>query len=484
MKPEDISNALNSLDDELISEADTIRNKKSRLKFNIIKTVAAVACVALVVTLWTVLTPPDAPNPPAVIPVYGAGIEAEYPEAVPFPDASDIDTPSGYDAYSDAYDKWFDARQKTRNQTSGYAESLAPFYQKTMNEILIGNDGENKVYSPLNVYMALSMLAETTEGESRKQILDLLGVTDIEALRTKANKMWLANYADDGATKSILANSMWLSDNCRYNQNTLKNIADNYFASSYSGKMGSDGFNKALQDWLDKQTGGLLGDAVKNVEMSDDTLMMLASTVYFNARWQDEFFEDKTKTDTFHSPKGDIKCEFMNSGDLSGVYFGEEFLAYKKYFVNNTAMMFILPDEDVSIDSLIKSDKMSDLFYSYEDKTRYCRITLSVPKFDVSYNTDLKENLKNLGIENVFSAEKAEFSLLDGEAPIELSRVDHAARVTIDEKGCVASAFTLEGLCGSAMPTEEVNFILDRPFIFAITSEEGAPLFIGVVNQP
>ena len=484
MKPDDISNALNSLDEELISEADGIRTKKSRLKFNIIKTVAAVACVALVVTLWTVLTPPDAPNPPTVIPVYGVGIEAEYPETVPFPDASNNDTPSGYDAYSAAYDKWFEARQKVRNMTSGYTESLAPFYQQTMSEILSNNNGENKVYSPLNVYMALSMLAETTEGESRKQILDLLGVTDIEALRTKANKMWLANYADDGATKSILANSMWLSDTVRYNQNTLKNIADNYYASSYLGDVGSDGFEKALQDWLDKQTGGLLGDAVKNVEMSDDTLMMLASTVYFNARWQDEFFEDKTKTDTFHSPKGDVKCEFMNTGDLSHVYFGEGFLAHKKPFVNNMAMRFILPDEDVSIDSLIKSDKLSDLFYSYEDKTRYCSITLSVPKFDVSYNTDLKENLMNLGIENVFSAEKSEFSLLEGEAPIALGKVDHAARVTIDEKGCVAAAFTVESLCGSAMPIEKVDFVLDRPFIFAITSEAGAPLFIGIVNQP
>jgi serine protease inhibitor len=33
-------------------------------------------------------------------------------------------------------------------------------------------------------------------------------------------------------------------------------------------------------------------------------------------------------------------------------------------------------------------------------------------------------------------------------------------------------------------PDEEVDFILDKPFLFAITSETGLPLFMGVVQNP
>lgn len=33
-------------------------------------------------------------------------------------------------------------------------------------------------------------------------------------------------------------------------------------------------------------------------------------------------------------------------------------------------------------------------------------------------------------------------------------------------------------------PQEEMDFILDRPFIFAITGTDGVVLFMGVVNQP
>ena len=35
-----------------------------------------------------------------------------------------------------------------------------------------------------------------------------------------------------------------------------------------------------------------------------------------------------------------------------------------------------------------------------------------------------------------------------------------------------------------APPEEEIDFTLDRPFLFAITSDDGLPLFVGTVYQP
>ncbi|RHO58079.1 hypothetical protein DW094_00440 [Ruminococcaceae bacterium AM07-15] len=33
-------------------------------------------------------------------------------------------------------------------------------------------------------------------------------------------------------------------------------------------------------------------------------------------------------------------------------------------------------------------------------------------------------------------------------------------------------------------PKEEVEFVLDRPFLFVITSNDGLPLFVGAVYRP
>ena len=63
--------------------------------------------------------------------------------------------------------------------------------------------------------------------------------------------------------------------------------------------------------------------------------------------------------------------------------------------------------------------------------------------------------------------------------------MDHAARVAIDEEGVTAAAYTVMPAPGAAMPPdEEVDFVLDKPFLFAITSETGLPLFMGVVQNP
>ena len=36
----------------------------------------------------------------------------------------------------------------------------------------------------------------------------------------------------------------------------------------------------------------------------------------------------------------------------------------------------------------------------------------------------------------------------------------------------------------AAPPDQKVDFTLDRPFVFAITGEDGLPLFVGVVHKP
>ncbi|MBQ9938217.1 MAG: serpin family protein, partial [Oscillospiraceae bacterium] len=112
-------------------------------------------------------------------------------------------------------------------------------------------------------------------------------------------------------------------------------------------------------------------------------------------------------------------------------------------------------------------------------------VTLSVPKFDVSSGINLTDPLKSLGITDVFDSAVADFTPLTQESSISLSQAQHSARVTIDENGCTAAAFTILGAEGGALiDVDEIDFILDRPFIFAITSLDNSILFIGTVNSP
>ena len=142
------------------------------------------------------------------------------------------------------YEAWWADVQKQTDQPAGYADSLRGFFRESMREYLGDTDGENRAVSPVNIYMALAMLAETTGGESRAQILNLLGADSIDALRAQAGSVWNANYRDDGMTKSLLASSLWLRGGEDYNQATMDSIAQNYYASVFSGEMGSDAYDQ------------------------------------------------------------------------------------------------------------------------------------------------------------------------------------------------------------------------------------------------
>ena len=411
----------------------------------------------------------------------GFGISlAAYPKMAPYPD----ETASDFD---EQYDAWRASKKLQLNQKDGYRDGLDPFFKASIKEFLSTTNGENRVYSPLNVFMALSMLAELTDGNSRAQILDLLGSESIEALREQASAVWNANYCDDGALTSVLANSIWLSKDIAFVQSTMDTLAEKYYASSFRGEMGSDEFNKALQNWLNEQTGGLLKDQAGKLTLDAETILALATTIYYKARWSDEFSEERNSEGIFHSENGDLKCTFMNRSSMDKYYYSDRFSAVAKPLEGSGYMYFILPDEGVSADDLLSDEKTYELFLPNGAgcDNKYVLVNLSVPKFDVASDISLTDGLKALGVTDVFDFEKSDFSPMTTDTDeIAVKKAEHAARVKIDEEGVTAAAFTVMAMCGSGMPEETVDFVLDRPFIFVITGADGMPLFTGVVNQP
>ena len=409
--------------------------------------------------------------------------KAEYPEMVQYPVTSNRD----YDY--EAIMAWRTSRLALQPKDTEYQNGIREFYEITMQEFLKDTQGKNMVYSPLNVYMALALLAETTDGDSRQQILALLHTDSMETLRNNANLLWNANYCADGTVNSLLASSVWLSDKLKYNENTLKILAENYYASSFSGNMGSPEYNTMLQDWLNEQTGGLLEEQAQSVEMDPLTVFGLATTVYFRAKWQHEFFSKNNTEDVFHAKAGDMVTEFMHQSGTGTYYWGDNFGAIVRPLENSGNMLLILPDEDVAAEDLLTDREVLDFVFDYQtyENQKFLIVNQSVPKFDVVSDFSLISGLKNLGVEDVFDFAEADFSPLlgDTELPIAVNEAKHAARVMIDEEGCTAAAFTVMLACGAAMPPkDQVDFVLDRPFLFVINGQDGQPLFVGIVNQP
>lgn len=475
MNAQDIFNGVTDIRDDLINgAAETTVKRLPLFRKRWVRAVAAVLAVALLAGVFL--------RPGSRLTVYAIA-QARYPRMASYPSGPAQFIQPLHDAW------WRDVRAQRRDL--GDITSLQDFFARSARTFLTDTEGENRVYSPLNVYMALSMLAQLTGGESREQILALLGSDSMEDLRRQAGDVWNSNYRDDGALTSILANSLWLNRDVEFNRDTMDILARDFYASSYRGKMGSGQFNRALQSWLNEQTGGLLKEQAGNIGMDSDTILALASTVYFRAKWSSEFSKQDTTPQTFHTPSGDMETEFMHQRDDQTYYWGDNFTSISQEFKQGGSMWFLLPDEGISPEELLSDSQAMDFLFDtdrYEwENQKFLFVNKSIPRFDVVSQFDLKEGLQTLGVTHVFDPAQSDFTPMttDVGAPVVLSQTSHAARVVIDEEGCTATAFTvMAGSGAAAPPDDEVDFVLDRPFLFCITGDSGLPLFVGIVNYP
>lgn len=455
------------------------------------KTITAILMAAVMLLSFAACGRPV--QTPAVDPAQGYTVlKASYPEAAKMPNEDDYvkkDGSSDWDAFSKAYEIWRADQDKRTEYIGSYESRLQKYLKASMKSFMADDRGENLICAPTNIYMALAMCAECAGGSTRQEILDVLGASSIDELRKTAKALWTVNYSDDGQLTSKLASSIWINGAVELDKSTIATLAADYYASVYEGDMTGGSFFEEFQKWLDEQTGGLLKDKIASLEpFKSEDVMVIATTIYFKGSWQNKFDAASTTEDIFYAESGKKTVDFMHSSDR-GVYLKDKDLsAVRLPFSGNADLWVILPDEGVSPSELFASGRAADFILDCSRKARLAEqrsIILSLPKFDVSSSMQLKDKLIGMGMKEAFT-ENADFSPLAGSLAVYVSSVSHDARVKIDEEGCEAVAYTLivSKMAALIDPPEEIEFNVNRPFIFAICGADGLPLFTGTVNDP
>ena len=369
--------------------------------------------------------------------------------------------------------------QKTEERVD--TEELVRFSSETAAKIFA--EGENTVYSPISLYMALGMLTEVTEGRTREQVTDLLGVSDSEALRQWTRTLWRQLYRDEKDSALWLGNAAFLNETMSFHKEPLEVLAEDYYASSYGLPMGTSGADKAIAAWLDLQTNDLLTDDTGAIRTEKRDLLRLYNTIYYKAAWQAEFFGGATAEDIFTAADGtEQRADFMHiSIEGEDVARGEGYRRASLYLKDGGRMTFYLPDEGVTVEELLQRKNILNELLAVDEWV--VRVNWSVPKFDLHDSLKLNDALQALGVTDAFDENKADFAPLT-EQPAYVESVNQAARVKIDEEGVEAAAYTEVDTNAAAappqeMPEEEMN--LNRPFLFVIW-KDGAPLFVGAVQ--
>lgn len=114
-----------------------------------------------------------------------------------------------------------------------------------------------------------------------------------------------------------------------------------------------------------------------------------------------------------------------------------------------------------------------------------------IPIFDFEYELDLLNDLKMLGITDVFDQKLADLSTFTSQKGAYINSAKHKSNIVFSNEGIMASAVTVEGGLGAdggyydyrfEVPIKVIDLTFDKPFMFLIRDKStGDVWFVGTV---
>lgn len=348
------------------------------------------------------------------------------------------------------------------------------------------NTEDNLALSPASIELSLCMTRTGASGDTANEMAQTLGISDLndsEIIDACKSLMWRANTGGMEA-----ANAIWLSDVYTFTDDFVYTCTGDFFADAYP--LIIPGAKNAINAWANEKTHGRIKDIISD-ELPEETRIVLANALYYLGEWELPFEANDTWDDEFAATSGNVTTAFMHSDWSVPYYKNDDFsmitLDFKsKEGEGKYAMAFMLPTEDTSVNEML--EKLEADTFSNALNADKQEVWIKLPKFEFSYFSKLKDTLAAMGMQKALNPDEADFSpMTNEENMIYIEEVLHKCYIRVDELGAEAAAVTAVVACeGAAMIEEEPpKFYADRPFLFAIYSQEdGTIAFLGAVNDP
>lgn len=333
---------------------------------------------------------------------------------------------------------------------------------------------ENTVLSPLSALYALAMLTNGTDGRTKEQLEQTIGLTAEEmnnALREIRETL-------KGYLSTVnLANSIWIRDGFEVKPNYLQINADYYQAAAYQAPFSQTTVYE-MNEWISQNTDGLIPKMIE--ELSDTTVVVLMNALLFEAGWRQPY--SATEKQPFYLANGDcVPAEMLKSKE--NLYLEDEkAIGFRKNFCDSYYdFVVIVPKKGITLEEYLNNLDGASLRKLltgiYVDE-----VQATMPKFKTETRKELNDVLCEMGIVDAFSSNDANLSgIANG---LYVSEVLHQATIDVNENGASAAAATVIEIerKGPGLPEDPIikTVTADRPYLYMIIdTRTNLPLFIG-----
>ena len=372
-----------------------------------------------------------------------------------------------------------------------YRNFSAKFSNKLLYKLVDSEGNNNIAISPSRLQNVLVLLANWASPQIRKAILEGIGneVMEMDEANVLCNKEHLhltswkegeGDYIPTIETNTFL----WVKKGMKLKPDGLTCVSSDFNVVlrevDFSQPDTKDIINKAV----DVASHGLIKEV--NSDIQPHTQMLLTDILYFKAKWDERFYEEDTKERIFYGTKGKEKVPMMRKTD--SLMFSETQtcqvvqLRYMcmseqdKYFT----MRIYLPKEKCSISDVLHELWNNEFYFDMTEED----VKLTLPKFTIKSNADMKQVLKDIGLECIFESADIVPGLVND---VRIDDISQQVKIKVDENETEAAALTEMCVAMGPPPTEirePVIMNVNRPFMFEIAEEySNTILFTGIINH-
>lgn len=342
--------------------------------------------------------------------------------------------------------------------------------------------------SPLSGSMALGMTMNGAAGETYEQMRAALGFGELPQDEINASYASLIELLLDldPRVEVALGNSIWFDSTRMAVRDSFIDTVQEPFDAEVAGlDFSGPGAPETINAWVSESTNGRI-DEIVPTPIPPLVAMYLINAIYFKGDWTTQFDPDRTAQADFRRSDGStVRVPMMERDADSLAYYrdGEVEAVDLPYGGRAFSMTVLLPRGGgaADIESLVASLD-AERWRDITDGFVQGEVHLFLPRFELTWERVLNDDLKALGMTDAFDEQRADFSKLTPDPGVIIHEVKQKSFVSVDEEGTEAAAATSVGVGPTSAPP---TFRADRPFVFAIRERlSGTILFLGKVVDP
>lgn len=352
---------------------------------------------------------------------------------------------------------------------------------------------DNTLISPLSIMLALSMMANGADTETKEAMEKALGGIPIEFFN-KCIYDYVENLPSTKTSSLSIGNSVWIKDGFGVNKGFLQCLADYYQADSFMAPF-TDKTADELNAWIDENTDGTIKKMLDNIP--PEAVLLMVNALVFDAEWNYKFTIDPDQEERpFTNANGSTTdVMYLSDSCLPGYYDTDADVKYietstargivKKY-KDGYSFVALLPNNKDGLNALISSLTGGQIS-SMISGAKVTNIRYSFPAFCFNSGVSseaLQKTLTGMGMGVAFDPERADFTNIN-ESGVFIGQILHSTFIEVNNIGTKAGAATIiiaPPTGGGPVYEEVISF--DRPFVYMIVEDTyDTPIFMGKVTD-